>query len=193
MSYRGTYANFGVADKPTLSARGTSGDPHASGDRQEGAVCQPRLHQAHRRRAARRKRRDPAYLWDHAETRCSSAASAGRKTRSRSGTIAACSIARCGTTGRTPAPAIASPCRATGQSDGKRTDFASRHLSRASGEGRAGLSVQPRCQCRGVLSAGDLPDHRQRQSAMAGQQGHGHGARHHRGVSAEGRRRTTSR
>ncbi len=33
-----------------LSARRTSGDPHPSGDRQEGAVREPRLHQAHRRR-----------------------------------------------------------------------------------------------------------------------------------------------
>jgi len=52
--YRGLYANLGVADKP---ARRASGDPHASGDRQEGTLRQPRLHHAHRRHSARRKRR----------------------------------------------------------------------------------------------------------------------------------------
>ena len=43
-----------------LSARRASGDPHASGDRQEGALCEPRFHPAHRRRAARRECGDPA-------------------------------------------------------------------------------------------------------------------------------------
>src|SRR5205823_1381794 len=46
-------------------------------------------------------------------TRCSSAASAGARTRSRSGTIAASSTTRCGIIGRTPAPATGSPSRAT--------------------------------------------------------------------------------
>ena len=42
--YRGLYANFGVEDKEKLSARRASGDPHPSGDRQEGALRQSRLH-----------------------------------------------------------------------------------------------------------------------------------------------------
>src|SRR5207245_552408 len=48
-------------------------------------------------------------------TRCSSAASAGRRTQSRSGTTAASSITRCGITGRTPARVTGSPSRATGR------------------------------------------------------------------------------
>ena len=57
--YRGLYANTGVADKPRLSERRASGDPHPSGDRQEGALRQSRLHAAHHRHSARRERRDP--------------------------------------------------------------------------------------------------------------------------------------
>src|SRR5215813_13741192 len=49
--------------------------------------------------------------------RCSSAASAGARTRSPSGTIAVFSTAPCGTTGRTRAAAIASPWRATSRTD----------------------------------------------------------------------------
>ena len=107
-AYRGLYANYGVADKPSLSARRASGGAHASGDGQEGALRQPRLHPPHHRHPARRERRDPAPIsTSTARTRCSSAASAGPRTRSRSGTTAAPSIARCGTTGRTRAPARA--------------------------------------------------------------------------------------
>jgi hypothetical protein len=50
-------------------------------------------------------------------TRCSSAGSVGNRTASRSGTIAASSTARCGTTGRIRDPAFASPSPATVQSD----------------------------------------------------------------------------
>ena len=57
------------------------------------------------------------------------------------------------------------------------------HLER----GRARLPVQPRSQRGGVLSARDLPVHRQRSAGVAGQQGDGHGARDHRGSSSEGR------
>src|SRR5262249_27291884 len=49
---------------------------------------------------------------------CSSAASAGRRTRSRSGTTAASSTTRCGTTGHTPALATGSPSKATTRSKG---------------------------------------------------------------------------
>src|SRR5271165_1881842 len=46
-------------------------------------------------------------------TRCSNAASAGRRTRSPFGTIAVSSTTRCGITGRTPVPATGSPSKAT--------------------------------------------------------------------------------
>src|SRR5471032_1070784 len=51
------------------------------------------------------------------KTRCSSAASAGRRTRSPSGTIAASSTAPCGTTGPIPAAATASPLPETSLTD----------------------------------------------------------------------------
>ena len=67
-TYRGLYANYGVADKPAVSARRASGGAHPSGDGQEGALRQPRLHPLHRRHSARRERRACcAYLYQHAE------------------------------------------------------------------------------------------------------------------------------
>ena len=110
LAYRGLYANYGVADKPSLSARGASGGAHASGDGPQGALRQPRLHLATSSACrATRATRSWRISISTARTRCSSAASAGPRTRSRSGTIAAPSTARCGTTGRTPARARASP------------------------------------------------------------------------------------
>src|SRR5262249_20765791 len=52
-------------------------------------------------------------------TTCSSAASSGAPTRSRSGTTAASSTAPCGIIGRRPAPVTASPSRATSRSDAR--------------------------------------------------------------------------
>ena len=84
-----------------LPERRASGGAHPSGDRQEGALRQPRLHP--RLIGMPRDESDAllATSTSTRRTRCSSAASAGPRTRSRSGTTAAPSTARCGTTGRT--------------------------------------------------------------------------------------------
>ena len=107
-NYRGTYAYAGVSDKPTYPRAEHPVIRTHPVTGTEGAVCQSRLHPALARRAARRELRDPATTFRPTrKIRCSSAASAGSRTRWRSGTIAACSTARCGTTGRTRAPASA--------------------------------------------------------------------------------------
>ena len=116
--YRGLFKNFGVADKAALSARRASGGAHPSGDRQEGALRQSRLHPRPGRRAARRERRHPALpLPAHGEPAVPVPLPLAARTRSPSGTIAASSTARCGTTGRTPAAATASRWRATSRTD----------------------------------------------------------------------------
>lgn len=56
-TYRGLYANYGVADRPEYPRR-ASGGAHASGHRQEGALRQPRLHPPHLGHSARRERCD---------------------------------------------------------------------------------------------------------------------------------------
>ena len=56
-TYRGLYANYGVADRPEYPRAEHPGGAHASGHGQEGALCQPRLHPLHRRHPARRERR----------------------------------------------------------------------------------------------------------------------------------------
>jgi hypothetical protein len=56
-TYRGLYANYGVADRAGLSARRASGGAHPSRDGQEGALRQPRLHALPDRRPPRRERR----------------------------------------------------------------------------------------------------------------------------------------
>jgi taurine dioxygenase len=65
--YRGLYKNCRRRRQAGLSARRASGGAHPSGDRQEGALRQPRLHPPHHRRAARRERRILRYLYQHME------------------------------------------------------------------------------------------------------------------------------
>ena len=85
----------------------------------EGALRQSRLHAIGLiGRAARRERRHPALsLRAHGEPAVSVPLPLAAKTPSPSGTIAAFSTARCGTTGRTPAAVTASRSRETSPSD----------------------------------------------------------------------------
>jgi len=58
----------------------------------------------HHRHSPRRERRDVAYLYQHAEKPAVPVPLPLTEDPSRSGTTAAPSTARCGTTGRTPVP-----------------------------------------------------------------------------------------
>jgi taurine dioxygenase len=108
-NYRGTYANYGVADKPSYPRAEHPVVRTHPVTGQEGALRQPRLYP--RIVGVPRDESDAMlnYLYQHAENplfQCRFRWQ--RRTPSRSGTIAAPSTARCGTTGRTPAPAPAS-------------------------------------------------------------------------------------
>ena len=107
-----------ITASPTTGATRSpaSGRAHPSGDRQEGALRQrasPPIVGMPRDESEGILR----YLYEHWRTRYSSAASAGGRTRSPSGTTAASSTTRSGITGRTPAPATGSRSRATGRSE----------------------------------------------------------------------------
>ena len=58
-TYRGLYANYGVADRAAISACRTPRGTHPSGDRQEGALRQSWLYPPHRRHPPRRERCHP--------------------------------------------------------------------------------------------------------------------------------------
>ena len=66
-TYRGLYANYGVADRVGISARRAPGGPHPSGDGQEGALRQPRLHPLHIGIPRDESDAMLAYLYQHAE------------------------------------------------------------------------------------------------------------------------------
>jgi taurine dioxygenase len=103
-TYRGLYANFGVADRPSYpSAEHPVVRTHPVTGKTSIAVSRVTSSAFPETRATRCS----AISTSTRKIRCSNAASAGPKTPSRSGTTAAPSTARCGTTGRTPAPARA--------------------------------------------------------------------------------------
>ena len=106
-AYRGTYANYGVADKasypraehPVIRTHPVTGKRHCT-----SIVALPSASSVCR---AMRATLSCTTFGISLRIRCSSAASVGGKTPSRSGTIVACSIARCGTTGQIRDLAIA--------------------------------------------------------------------------------------
>ncbi len=113
--YRGLYANYGVADKPSYPrAEHPVVRTHPVTGRKDSMSTAASRAASSGSRATRATGycSISTSTW---RTRCSSAASAGARTPSLSGITAAPSTGRCGTTGRIPAPAIVSRSRESGR------------------------------------------------------------------------------